>query len=146
MSKLLVTIAGQKYVVETFLLPQHSGTVVPSGTEDPKGEVEVIVNGQPLKAVIPDMHLPVDEMEWLIIDNKPYEVILDADLHWIRSHRDISPVEIRDLEAISNRPAGGDQWIRAPIPGLISQVFIATGDHITAGQPLLVLEAMKMEN
>jgi propionyl-CoA carboxylase alpha chain len=34
----------------------------------------------------------------------------------------------------------------APMPGGVVRVLVATGDPVTAGQPLLVLEAMKMEH
>ncbi|MFM7194632.1 MAG: acetyl-CoA carboxylase biotin carboxyl carrier protein subunit, partial [Bacteroidota bacterium] len=34
----------------------------------------------------------------------------------------------------------------APMPGLITSVRVSIGDTIVAGTPLLVLEAMKMEN
>lgn len=34
----------------------------------------------------------------------------------------------------------------APMPGLVLSVLISDGEHVEAGQPLLVLEAMKMEN
>jgi len=36
--------------------------------------------------------------------------------------------------------------ISAPLPGLITKIFINEGDTIKMGQPLLMLEAMKMEN
>jgi pyruvate carboxylase subunit B len=36
--------------------------------------------------------------------------------------------------------------IRAPMPGLVVRVQVAAGDVVAAGQGLLVLEAMKMEN
>jgi propionyl-CoA carboxylase alpha chain len=34
----------------------------------------------------------------------------------------------------------------APMPGTVVRVDVAEGDPVTAGQPLLVLEAMKMEH
>ncbi len=34
----------------------------------------------------------------------------------------------------------------APMPGMVIRVAAALGDAVTAGQPLLVLEAMKMEH
>ncbi len=36
--------------------------------------------------------------------------------------------------------------IKAPMPGLVRQVLVAPGDEIHVGQPVLILEAMKMEN
>lgn len=42
-------------------------------------------------------------------------------------------------------PAGGTQ-ITAPMPGNILEVKVSEGQAVKAGQTLLVLEAMKMEN
>ena len=36
--------------------------------------------------------------------------------------------------------------LKAPMPGLIHSIEVAEGDFIAAGSPLLILEAMKMEN
>jgi biotin carboxyl carrier protein len=40
----------------------------------------------------------------------------------------------------------GDQRISAPMPGRIVRVLVRAGDDVAAGQPLVVVEAMKMEN
>jgi biotin carboxyl carrier protein len=40
----------------------------------------------------------------------------------------------------------GDVTIRAPMPGLVSNVLVAEGDAVQRGQAVVVLEAMKMEN
>jgi 3-methylcrotonyl-CoA carboxylase alpha subunit len=42
--------------------------------------------------------------------------------------------------------AGGGDSLRAPMPGLVKIVRAAAGDAVVKGQPLLVLEAMKMEH
>jgi len=46
----------------------------------------------------------------------------------------------------SNPAAAGPQRIAAPMPGKIVRVFVRPGDAVTARQPLVVVEAMKMEN
>ena len=52
---------------------------------------------------------------------------------------------IRDLSAVSAGPVGPAPLV-APMPGLIVRVHVAVGDAVQAGQGLVVMEAMKMEN
>ncbi len=40
----------------------------------------------------------------------------------------------------------GEVPITAPIPGLVVKVLVAVGDSVKEEQPLVILEAMKMEN
>lgn len=40
----------------------------------------------------------------------------------------------------------GDAALRAPMPGLVSNVLAAEGEAVRRGQAIVVLEAMKMEN
>jgi biotin carboxyl carrier protein len=42
--------------------------------------------------------------------------------------------------------AEGRQQIVAPMPGKIVRVLVIAGDRVEAGQGLLVVEAMKMQN
>lgn len=42
--------------------------------------------------------------------------------------------------------AGVATDLKAPMPGLVLDVRVEQGDHVSEGDPLLVLEAMKMEN
>lgn len=39
-----------------------------------------------------------------------------------------------------------DTIIKAPMPGLITRILVAKGEAVKAGQSLIVIEAMKMEN
>lgn len=41
---------------------------------------------------------------------------------------------------------GGDDKLVAGMPGKIAKVMVKAGDEVKAGQPLLIMEAMKMEN
>ncbi len=43
-------------------------------------------------------------------------------------------------------PAATGGAVIAPIPGTVLNIMVNVGDKVTKGQPLLVLEAMKMEN
>lgn len=52
---------------------------------------------------------------------------------------------IRDLAAATAGPVGPAPLL-APMPGLIVRVSVAPGDVVAAGQGLVVMEAMKMEN
>jgi pyruvate carboxylase subunit B len=52
---------------------------------------------------------------------------------------------IRDLSAARAGPTGPAP-ILAPMPGLIVRVSVQVGDTVEAGQGLVVMEAMKMEN
>jgi biotin carboxyl carrier protein len=40
----------------------------------------------------------------------------------------------------------GEQRIAAPMPGRVVRVLVAPGDEVSPRQPLVVVEAMKMEN
>jgi len=52
---------------------------------------------------------------------------------------------IRELSGASAGPSGPAP-LKAPMPGLIVRVNVQVGDQVQAGQGLVVMEAMKMEN
>jgi pyruvate carboxylase subunit B len=60
----------------------------------------------------------------------------------------IEDYNLAQLRKTAGQAAGGaaDASLLAPMPGLILNVKVATGDKVAAGQPLVVIEAMKMEN
>ena|SRR5574344_273963 len=46
---------------------------------------------------------------------------------------------------VADVPAGADA-MKAPMPGTITKIFVNVGDSVAENQPLMILEAMKMEN
>ncbi len=68
---------------------------------------------------------------------------LNAD-HAVRLPRSAPPV----LESVAHSldaSGGGESTLVAPMPGVVIRVLAAEGDRVEARQPLVVLEAMKME-
>lgn len=53
---------------------------------------------------------------------------------------------IPDLSSETADAAIGDDYLRAPMPGLIKLVHANAGESVTKDKPLLVMEAMKMEH
>jgi acetyl/propionyl-CoA carboxylase alpha subunit len=52
---------------------------------------------------------------------------------------------LRDLSAANAGPTGPAPIV-APMPGLVVRINVAPGDTVEAGQGVVVMEAMKMEN
>jgi biotin carboxyl carrier protein len=60
-------------------------------------------------------------------------------------------VEVQDPRSLRTRRAAGGgqagpQRITAPMPGKIVRVMVAPNDQVKAGQGIIVMEAMKMQN
>lgn len=76
-----------------------------------------------------------------------YEVIVDG---WriVVSAESAARAALRERATRSSASGagGGSQTLRARIPGRIAQVWVAPGSQVQAGDRLLSIEAMKMEN
>jgi biotin carboxyl carrier protein len=64
---------------------------------------------------------------------------------WIFFNGHVYHVEVTAAEAPARprRDAAGE--LSAPMPATVRAVMVSVGDHVTVGQPLVILEAMKME-
>ena len=88
----------------------------------------------------------------VLLDGRSYEArVEDADglvIVFIDGHR--FEVESRDPRRWSRRSGKasleGRSNVVAPMPGKIVRLLVAEGDTVAAGQGLLVVEAMKMQN
>ncbi len=95
-----------------------------------------------------------------LVDSAPHRlrVSLDGVVEAVAFHRDGArllmhfrgrPWDVADhTRAVAQRQggAGGDGKVRASMNGRVVAVLVAEGDAVQAGQPLLTLEAMKMEH
>jgi biotin carboxyl carrier protein len=73
-----------------------------------------------------------------------YTIWLDGFRHEVEA-LDERTRAIRELSAASAGPSGPAPLV-APMPGMIVRVAVQVGDQVQAGQGLVVMEAMKMEN
>ncbi len=71
--------------------------------------------------------------------------VADSDAYVVREGRQ-TRVRLRDFSAASAGASGGDGTVRAPMHGRVLQLFASAGEQVTRGQPLAVIEAMKMEH
>ena len=113
------------------------------------------VNGQPVQC---------DKVEvtpgyfHIILNNKSYKAeVVKADhvakSFSIKVNGRVYPVLLKDkfdllLEkmGMNNAAASKALVIKAPMPGLVIDLKVKAGDEVKQGDPLLILEAMKMEN
>ena len=60
----------------------------------------------------------------------------------------VLPAHLAPLSAhmIEKTPPDLSRFLLSPMPGLLTALHVAAGDKVEAGQPLAVIEAMKMEN
>jgi biotin carboxyl carrier protein len=108
------------------------------------------VDGAPVDGTPRAVYAPQDNRggppDWMIVDRHSYELLFDRDLRWVQAYSGRHAVEVRDLNAAVARPASGDGRVKAPIPGLIARLLVEPEQVVEPGAPLLILEAMKMEN
>ena len=77
-------------------------------------------------------------------DSKEVELIINGQLFTIqiKDHLDLL---IEDL-GFNKEDNDLERFIHSPMPGLVLEVKVKQGERVQAGTPLLILEAMKMEN
>jgi len=90
----------------------------------------------------------------LLVDTASYAVTLDRqdDRLEVRVRGSVFPLEVLDERRLRLRRAPGTftvvgrQTVTAPMAGRVVRVLCQAGQAVRAGQPLLVLTAMQMEN
>jgi len=105
------------------------------------------------KEITVDAVLPSRDVLSLLIDGKSFEVKREQmahDLHlWVGSTR--FGVELRDPRSLRSRKGSaadekGPRKIVAPMPGRIVRLLVPEQSEVEAGQGVIVVEAMKMQN
>ena len=115
-----------------------------------EGKWECRLDGRPVSV---DAVLSRHDVLSLVIDGSAFEVkreVTPTDLHlWVGSARYTAAVrDPRSLRARKDARAGaqGTKKVLAPMPGRVVRLLVAEMAEVQAGQGLLVIEAMKMQN
>jgi len=117
--------------------------------ELPSGALKVTLDGKPVDVDV----LPLGKSLSIRVDGEVIDLSVEGTLPDIGAvasgHRSYVRVESERARAAAASKRGGgpaDKTVKSPMPGRIVKVHVAVGDEVTIGQPLLVVEAMKMEN
>ena len=115
------------------------------------GNVRVTIDGVAKDA----QAKPIRPGTWsIIVDGRQHLVDLDKRRTGIAASVGASEVVLQVEDALHRRLAQAAQprerasgeALRAPIAGKVVKVIVAVGEVVAAGKPVVVLEAMKMEN
>ena len=110
-------------------------------------EYKYKINGQEYKVAVGD------------IDNNVAEVTVNGTPYTVELEQAVAPAPVKSVKPaaaprtetgakVVAKPvaAGGAGAVKAPLPGVILDIKVAVGDTVAAGDTVVVLEAMKMEN
>lgn len=108
----------------------------------------------------PAMHVDYREIDpgrfSLLLDGRSYSLTLEergnniyaATIHGKEYQLNVEDERRKRLRAFIGDAVGADGPIEitAPMPGMVLDLLVKEGDEIKENQPLVILEAMKMEN
>ncbi|WP_157207629.1 biotin/lipoyl-containing protein [Mariniflexile maritimum] len=82
----------------------------------------------------------------LEVNGTTYSVKMKEEVKSLKTPTLVRKPSSTAIEPLKVNPNAGKSKIVAPIPGVVLSINVNLGDVIKVGDPLLVLEAMKMEN
>ncbi|MBW1877062.1 MAG: hypothetical protein JRI25_09010 [Deltaproteobacteria bacterium] len=112
------------------------------------GGWRVSVDGGPERVLLGG---PVGGAEWQLRNGDEVRTVglaaKDGDAHLqIDGHPMLARVVDPRRDALALGAAGSEGVVITEMPGVIVRLLVAPGDHVDEGQPVIVVEAMKMEN
>ena len=129
--------------------PEHKVRIKPykGGTLavlDGDGPIDIVgrwVPGQRLMAVLVDGRRRIIQV---LRVGRNWELQTRGASHKVQ----VLPPHVADLSKhmIEKEPPDLSRLLLAPMPGLLTKIDVAVGDKVEPGQPVAVMEAMKMEN
>jgi biotin carboxyl carrier protein len=137
-------------VYEVLVGDKEGGKLHRLELEKAGGGWECRIDGQSISI---DAVLMRHDVLSLLVDGRSYEIKREhraADLQiWVGRER--FAVELRDPRSLRSRQKAavdekGPRKVIAPMPGRVVRVLVAENSGVEAGQGMIVVEAMKMQN
>jgi len=100
----------------------------------PNGNFSIIANGKSYTAIVQEMDRSNKTIN-MLVNGKPYHLAIEEPIDLILKKMGLNMSSQKKAESI-----------KAPMPGLILKVLVEEGQVLKKGDPVLILEAMKMEN
>lgn len=116
--------------------------------ETPRVDGEAVEVSLNRLADTPILHLLADGRSHTVIarrdDGARWDLYIDGE----RFAAEVTDERTRAIQAMTGQSAAarGPRPVRAPMPGMVVRVAVEPGDHVDAGQSVVIIEAMKMEN
>lgn len=119
-------------------------------TEHEDGRIDVVLDDEPVDA---DLTPLTSSLHSLLLDGHSREMVLERDGAKVSVYLDGERIDVlvldevsRALSQVAGGAASGSADILAPMPGVVVGIPVNVGDEVTAGQAVIVVEAMKMQN
>ncbi len=141
----MTTATGRTYTVtlgeKTYTIALH---------ETPSGELSATIDGQKL----PVSAAPLGPFAYsMMLGHESLEVgVAPGENGWVATHLNLAhDIEVAEenlarFRKAAAKTATGKDVLKAPMPGLVVGIKAAPGEKVEAGAPVIVLEAMKMQN
>lgn len=102
--------------------------------ELPNGTFNILANGRTYNAMVEQVDRVAKQLK-LKINGNNYDVAIKEPIDQLLQKMGLNISTVKKVDSI-----------KAPMPGLVLKVLVTEGQEIKKGDPVLILEAMKMEN
>lgn len=104
-----------------------------------------IIDGKKYEVEISDIEENIASVK---VNGKEYKVEMEVQPEPKKpEHKHIAqPAAVSDSASDNNSNADTANALRAPLPGVVTEILVAVGDKVKKGDTVVVLEAMKMAN
>ena len=109
-------------------------------------EYKYTIDGKEYKVAIGDI---VENVANVTVNGEQYKVEMEPEKEPEKPKpvvRPVAPAPAPASSGASKASANSQNAVKAPLPGVITEVKVAVGDSVAEGDTVVVLEAMKMAN